>query len=670
MTFDIYIGARWRLLLLTLALACGGCDEQLTVEEIGAEEAAITYGEDALDQVNQRATVRLTHVNGSCSGTLIAPTVVISAGHCAYPFNGDPLATNPYAWQPLASNVQVRIGGTASNPAWTGIAQSIRYTIEYDVVALQLTTPVPSGIATPWRVITRDPSGGLGTSSTELSGIQNVASARGFENDLRMYGWGLTNKWDVMRSYASANGAPAKHLQCLSTENDSLECIILSGQSGNELHHYRWQSGQNNNLWTDTLISSTVNAIDGRFSCTSWGPGRIDCFWNQYNSSLGRGETLHAYWDKPTGWGTNLWASSASHNMVGSPSCTSWGPLRLDCFTAANATRNIIHTWWNASAVRLEQVPNISNTVGSPSCTSSPGYLLHCAYVTNLAGSIRNLAYLGWSSQTLWTTTFLGAKDWATEPTIVRFGADKVLVVDRSVGTNLLWSRRLSGTGGTWSAWNSVNGMTSVFNPRCASPNQDGVNCIVSEGSDYRSIGFVESSVSWDTSYYTLIGGTYSGMPTAVAWWTVAQAPRFEALSFNSSTALVKRTFMNGTWQYGPTATRLQMGFALAQPETIFDMVTVRGATQRGSHTAPGDSGGPLALRLSRNGVEEFALLGVLQGTGAWADANPPSSGVDDRYTPSFLQTVRPGAPNGTLILSQWFESFASLGALTGPLPN
>jgi hypothetical protein len=137
-------------LALAAPLAMGGCIEEAVPEgEISLEEAEIFGGGPDSSNPTRNAVVSLST---GCTGTLVAPDVVMTSGHC---MPSDPSA--PYlenqTWEPLIAPVTVQFGPNPAAPITTATATMVNFVGGDDIALLGLTSG-PALTGTPQRVPT------------------------------------------------------------------------------------------------------------------------------------------------------------------------------------------------------------------------------------------------------------------------------------------------------------------------------------------------------------------------------------------------------------------------------------------------------------------------------------------------------------------------------------
>ncbi len=134
-----------------------------------APAGAIEGGSNADSTPQTRATVRVTTNGSTCSGTLVAPTLVLTARHC---FRNSPPNPAPHPprgngfndWElpdrfyPLdhhySNGVNILVGNDSDNPTVQIQARSYSLPGNVDIALLKLDSAVPANVATPAAVVT------------------------------------------------------------------------------------------------------------------------------------------------------------------------------------------------------------------------------------------------------------------------------------------------------------------------------------------------------------------------------------------------------------------------------------------------------------------------------------------------------------------------------------
>ncbi|WP_299725873.1 trypsin-like serine protease [uncultured Tateyamaria sp.] len=166
--------------------------DSLTPAIVGGREDGSSPVDNATVYIHLAATPGTSRTTGRCTGTLIAPDVVLTAGHCFDRTNiitrpaganvfPSPVATdweNPQKWYPtynrLPDGVPVYFGHDSSN--WRAVRNARYYSKPgyADMLVLKLDSPVPRDIAVPAKPL-------LDTTGRSIDWSQQ---------SFRMAGWG------------------------------------------------------------------------------------------------------------------------------------------------------------------------------------------------------------------------------------------------------------------------------------------------------------------------------------------------------------------------------------------------------------------------------------------------------------------------------------------------
>ncbi len=152
----------WALTGLVCTLGSLGCQEGFD-EEVGKAESEIEVGAQALDGPMANAVVLIN--SGGCTGTLVAPNIVLTAAHCGY--LNEPGISRDGGWYPLSAPRTIAFGPDRSSPIFTTTATQISGPAANgprsvrpitDIVLLQLQNSVPRSVAIPRSIVTERPS--------------------------------------------------------------------------------------------------------------------------------------------------------------------------------------------------------------------------------------------------------------------------------------------------------------------------------------------------------------------------------------------------------------------------------------------------------------------------------------------------------------------------------
>ena len=193
----------------------------------------LTFAGDDVNTPFANAVVRI----GGCTGTLIAPDVVITAGHCISQEARGPrqapaltLAACPDDWQdpnrwyPLMRTVTIRIGNNRTAPLFT--TTGVEYTLPVcaDMIMIRLAERVPAEIALPSQVLV---SAGDGVGGRDAPRFRDMT--------LTMVGWGGTETGDDPNIRQIGTGRYERHTDEKMFVNGTGDTVAQPGDSGGPL---------------------------------------------------------------------------------------------------------------------------------------------------------------------------------------------------------------------------------------------------------------------------------------------------------------------------------------------------------------------------------------------------------------------------------------------------
>jgi hypothetical protein len=105
---------------LSLALALGACVDPVDSVDIGERDQGLIGGQVAVAG-DYMAAVSLTRNNSSfCTGTLVAPQTVLTAGHCVDMLSGDPNVTIYFGHDINGDGLRLGVNLSHTHPMWSG----------------------------------------------------------------------------------------------------------------------------------------------------------------------------------------------------------------------------------------------------------------------------------------------------------------------------------------------------------------------------------------------------------------------------------------------------------------------------------------------------------------------------------------------------------------------
>lgn len=152
----------WALTGLVCTLGSLGCDAGFD-EEVGMVDSEIAVGSEDLSGPMANAVVLIN--SGGCTGTLVAPNIVLTAAHCGY--LNEVGVSNDGGWYPLSSPRTIAFGPDRSAPLFSTTATAISGPSRNgpssvrpitDIVLLRLQRSVPSTVAIPRSIMYERPT--------------------------------------------------------------------------------------------------------------------------------------------------------------------------------------------------------------------------------------------------------------------------------------------------------------------------------------------------------------------------------------------------------------------------------------------------------------------------------------------------------------------------------
>lgn len=158
-SFVTIMAIRWTARVLLAAAALAGCQAPEPVDDLGTTSVPLLGGDvDTADS----AVVALERGNGDllCTGTLISPTVVLTAAHCMDMAGSDPGLLVFFGSDIHSDGVAIGVKRAQQQPDWTGdiyhndVAVVLMNYPQRDIQPAQLsTTPATDLIGSDYRVV-------------------------------------------------------------------------------------------------------------------------------------------------------------------------------------------------------------------------------------------------------------------------------------------------------------------------------------------------------------------------------------------------------------------------------------------------------------------------------------------------------------------------------------
>ncbi len=356
-----------------LAINSGACEPPSPTERTQDAERAITGGqvETGYPAVGcLRASPSATGCN--CSGTLIAPSVVLSAKHCG-PMGLFQIG-NVWSSATETRNIDQQIAyhpEEGTGPSSSIYAHDLQIfhlqTPIYDVRPLPINTgSVPAKGSTCIAVgFGNNSAGGEGT---KYSATVSVSSSGTVGVTVAGIGWvGMDSEIQVVAGSPSAS--PPGGITQPGDSGGPLLCngVITGALSGTFTFPFSgtYYTALDSSLtfdsaWVTNAAANFVN--EPMVSAVAWSSNRIDLFGRGIDGAL-----YHKAWDStlPVGSDNSHWYPSMfgweyrGGFISGTPEAVSWGPNRLDVFvrggdnnpqTDNDASMSLWHHYWDGSS--------------------------------------------------------------------------------------------------------------------------------------------------------------------------------------------------------------------------------------------------------------------------------------------------------------------------------
>lgn len=232
-----------RKALKILAISAGLAFKLAPTPAVAIVNGIDDYSSSASVLRQKNATV---YVNG-CTGTLIAPQVVMTAGHCGV----DPDYSSAGQWTRSTQKVLIKVGPDKNRPQFQARAAFVNYSGSLDMVLLGLEKPVPSSVATPIKALT-----------TEVSSSATRRPDTFWRNQrFRIAGWGDT---DPSSRHQSPNIRKTAFITYQSLPCDNLK-TVMCGLGTRTVNGVKSGIGSGDSggpvYWTDTRGKTWVIGV-------------------------------------------------------------------------------------------------------------------------------------------------------------------------------------------------------------------------------------------------------------------------------------------------------------------------------------------------------------------------------------------------------------------------
>jgi len=301
------------------AALLGGCLDPSAADPIlGGDEQKIEGGQL---ETGFPAVGLVSSAAGTCTGSLISPSVVMTANHC----NGSSIsfATGTSSADFVDRPVDRVIAHPSRDLLLLHLARPIR-----NIRPLDINTAAPPTVGSQCTAV------GFGRHHEADGSITRRVKRSATER--------VTASSSAVISVAWTSG--------IVNHGDSGGPLICDGRISGEA----WTIDQE---WPDTTQGNytTVDAMwvtnivadyssEPMFSTVAWGPNRLDTFARGVD-----GAVYHKWWNGSS-WGPSVtgWEYMGGFT-TGTPEVVSWGPNRLDVFVRG-ADLALYHKWWDGSA--------------------------------------------------------------------------------------------------------------------------------------------------------------------------------------------------------------------------------------------------------------------------------------------------------------------------------
>ena len=305
---------RARKASVVLAMLCAPATALAAQEPVGRTTEALKFG---ADDVNTPAANAVVLING-CTGTLLTPTIVVSAGHC---FTHGTRITGwdaglvcsdkevPGRWYPVEQSIQVRVGNNRASPMFTTQATSYSIPGCADIFMVRLASAVPASVATPVKVF------------VSLGGGEGARDSGFFrDKSLTLAGWGRDESGTAPAIRQVASARYVRHDDEKVYVRGIGSAITDAGDSGGPLF---WQHPSGVRYLVGILQGPTPGQNENRYTPT-------------YRRQIA-GKPAVGEWFREL-VPAAVYCDDANRAPAGTiPLVSWWSPSRADNFTTADA---------------------------------------------------------------------------------------------------------------------------------------------------------------------------------------------------------------------------------------------------------------------------------------------------------------------------------------------
>jgi hypothetical protein len=433
--------------------------------------------------------------NSFCTGTLIAPSYVLTAKHCG------------------GAGMVFKTGTSEANFVSHDVDSQLAHPT-LDLLLVHLTTPISD-------------IDGMGFNEDSVPGVGQVCVAVGFGQHEESSGTKRSATEEVtsastsqvvvqMVSGIADHGDSGGPLLC----NDRIAAVVFNHTDGDWPQHTVENYTTIDPSWIRSNAKVSPVDDDPAVTTVSWEPNRLDTFKRGAN-----GEVFHKRWDG-VGWApSNLGWESLGGATVGTPEVVSWGPNRLDVFVRDSAL-SIAHKWWDGlgwgpsnAGYEFLGAPSGATFTSHPSAVSwginrldvfavgSDGLLYHKSF--NGAGW--SPSNTGWESLGGGLSGPVKAVSWeANRLDVFAAGTDRVL--RHKWFTPAGWAPSSTG-------WESLGGTVSGT-PDVVTQQPNSLDVFIRNASNGAVFHKSWDGVGWrpSTTGYEDLGGAIDGSPRVVSW--------------------------------------------------------------------------------------------------------------------------------------------------------